>query len=114
MKSLIPILAALALTTSASASEQWRSKPVLCETNEAKAQQFYAENNLYPMMVGAGVAANNLQSMQQVPVVTYVLYNEEENYMMVVEYQQSEICILAVGAGVSFDVEQLEGFLGSN
>ena len=48
MKSLIPILAALLLTTNVHAAQQWRQKPVLCENNENAAQEFYRENNLVP------------------------------------------------------------------
>lgn len=112
MKVLLLTLAFLVLSTNAEAQKEWRSKPVLCESDETKQQEFYKENNLYPMMVGVGTAIVG-PNMEQVPVVTYVLYNQEENYMMVVEYQQSEVCILSIGAGVNFDVEQLEGFLGS-
>ena len=111
MKVLIPILVSLALTTSANAAQQWRQKPVLCENNEYAAQEFYQENNLYPMMVGAGVAPRD-ESGIPLPVVTYVLYNEEQNYMMVIEYHQDEICVLAVGAGVEFDFEDMNGWLG--
>ena len=111
MKVLIPILAGILLTTSAYATQTWREKPILCENNEQDAQQFYRENKLYPLVVGAGVAVKD-RSMQQVPVVTYVLYNEEENYMMVVEYHQDEICILSVGAGVEFGTEQMNDWLG--
>ena len=111
MKVLIPILAGLLLTTNAFAEQRWVTKPVLCEDNEQEAQQFYRENKLYPLLVGAGVAVKD-SSMQQIPVVTYVLYNEEENYMMVVEYHQTEICILSVGAGVQFDISDMENWLG--
>lgn len=113
MKSLIPILAALLLTTNALAVEQWRQKPILCENDEFAAQDFYRENDLYPMMVGAGVAAKN-RSGATIPTVTYVLYNEEDNYMMVVEYHETEICVLAVGAGVRFDTDQMTDWLGTN
>ena len=111
MKSLIPILAALLLTTNVNAAQQWRQKPVLCENNEYAAQEFYKDNNLYPMMVGAGVAAKD-RSGGTIPTVTYVLYNEEENYMMVVEYHQTAICILAIGAGVEFGTDQMNDWLG--
>ena len=111
MKLLIPILVGLTFITDALAEQRWVTKPVLCEDNEYAAQEFYKENNLYPLLVGAGVAVKN-SSMQQLPVVTYVLYNEEENYMMVVEYHQDEICILAVGAGVEFGTEQMNDWLG--
>ena len=77
------------------------------KTIKQDAQEFYRENKLYPLVVGAGVAVRD-RSMQQIPVVTYVLYNEEENYMMVVEYHQDEICVLAVGAGVEFGTDQMK------
>ena len=32
--------------------------------------------------------------------------------MMVIEYHQDEICVLAVGAGVEFDFEDMNGWLG--
>jgi len=111
MKLLIPILVGLTLITDALAEQRWVTKPVICEDNEYAAQEFYRENNLYPLLVGAGVAVKN-SSMEQLPVVTYVLYNEEENYMMVVEYHQTEICILSVGAGVQFDISDMENWLG--
>jgi|SRR6056300_1350200 hypothetical protein len=111
MKLLIPILVGLALITDAYAEQRWVTKPVLCEDNEYAAQEFYRENELYPLMVGAGVAVLN-SSMEQVPVVTYVLYNEELSYMMVVEYKEDEICILSVGAGVQFDISDMENWLG--
>ena len=111
MKVLIPILVSLLLTTNVNAAQQWRQKPVLCEINEYAAQEFYKENNLYPMMVGAGVAPKDASGIP-LPVVTYVLYNEEQNYMMVIEYHQDEICVLAVGAGVEFDFEDMNGWLG--
>ena len=111
MRTLIPILVAALLSTEAIAQQIWREKPVLCEQSEQSAQEFYREMNLYPLIVGAGVAVKN-RSMQQVPVVTYVLYNEEENYMMVVEYHQDEICVLAIGAGVEFGTDQMNDWLG--
>ena len=52
-------------------------KPILCENNEYNAQEFYREKKLYPLVVGAGVAVRD-RSMQQIPVVTYVLYNEKK------------------------------------
>ena len=66
MKVLIPLLVSLALTTSANAAQQWRQKPVLCENNEYAAQEFYKENNLYPMMVG-------LELPQKTPLVFHCL-----------------------------------------
>ena len=67
MKVLIPILAGILLTTSAYATQTWREKPILCENNEQDAQEFYRENKLYPLVVGAGVAVRD-RSMQQIPV----------------------------------------------
>ena len=88
----------------------WQSKPVVCATEEA-VKIFYKEQGLYPI-IGGGSKAMNVMTNQWMPVVYYVFVTDEGG-MAVMEYNEDgSVCSMAFAHGISFDTDELKGYIG--
>ena len=87
----------------------WQNKPVVCASEEA-VKIFYEEQGLYPI-IGGGSRAMNVTTNEWVPVVYYVFINDSGG-LAVMEYNEDgTVCSMAFAHGISFDTDELKGYL---
>ena len=88
----------------------WQNKPVVCSTEEA-VKIFYEEQGLYPL-IGGGSKAMNVLTNQWQPVVYYIFINDTGS-LAVMEYNEDgSVCSMAFAHGISFDTDELKGYIG--
>ena len=88
----------------------WENKPVLCASEEA-VKIFYEEQGLYPI-IGGGSKAMNVLTNQWQPVVYYVFITDQGG-MAVMEYNEDgTVCSMAFAHGITFDTDELKGYIG--
>ena len=89
---------------------EWQNKPVLCASEEA-VKIFYREQGLYPL-IGGGSRAMNIITNVWEPVVYYVMINDTGG-LAVMEYNEDgTVCSMAFAHGITFDTEELKGYIG--
>ena len=100
----------LSTCTLAPAQVQWQNKPMACASEEA-VKIFYREQGLYPL-IGGGSRAMNVITGEWQPVVYYIFINDSGG-LAVMEYNEDgSVCSMAFAHGISFDTQELKGFLG--
>jgi len=95
----------------AEAEEKWMTDTVICESDRNEILEFYKEEELLPLMAGAGRAPASDGTMGE--KIVHVIMQDPDGGFALISYKESGyMCLTAVGRNTIHDANQLMDWLG--
>jgi len=97
-------LAILLSISTAQASESWRTFETICDSSPEAMANFYASEELVPLIGGAGLVPTTSDNWQ--PAVHYIMWDQDDA-IAIIRYYEGEACLLGVMRNLEWDTETL-------
>ena len=98
-------------TIMAFAAETWQEHTTICQNDNEAMQQFYYDEELLPIMAGAGRIPMKDGSMGP-RVIHYIMQDPDGGFAVMRYMENGDVCLVAVGRGTTTDANQMMEWLG--